>query len=349
MKPIDVVLIGYGNMGKEWTKIISSSITVHLAGVVDPIAANRSQAIADLGLHDTQVAAELVKLLEQNAPAAVIDCSPPAAHAANTTLALSYGCHVLGEKPIALSIEEAQRVADTARRAGKIYMINQNYRWHPMVQALAKYLSTSPLGKIISINIQYAQNFVFNDTFRYAMAHPLLMDMAVHHFDLVRKLTGANVVHVYCQETNPPMSRFSSGASAYAVFQMDSGAVFTYQGSWCEPSDNQSFVGSWRIACEHGTLFWGGKENPEVEHEDTSGSVRREKLELLPRDAYAPQHVFPTELAASLDAFTQAIRRNNVPETGYEDNLLTLQMVLCAIQSAETNNIVVPKVMSRAS
>jgi|ADGO01.1.fsa_nt_gi Predicted dehydrogenases and related proteins len=225
MMRLRAVLTGYGNMGKTWRHVLASRPEIELVGVTDLLEDNLVQAKEQAGLGDDQVATSLEELIVRVKPDIVIDCSAPQAHSANTKLALRHGCHVLGEKPIALTLDGAKDVVAAARNSGKIYMVNQNYRWRPIMIELKKYLERSPIGRLVSINVLHAQQFVFKDTFRKRIDNPFLLDMAVHHFDLVRSLTGADYRTVYCQESNPPSSQFASGASASAIFIMNNGVV----------------------------------------------------------------------------------------------------------------------------
>ena len=59
------------------------------------------------------------------------------------------------------------------------------------------------------------------------MEHVLLVDMAIHTFDAARAMTGLEATRVYCREWDPPNSWYRQGASAAALFDMSSGAVFT--------------------------------------------------------------------------------------------------------------------------
>ena len=64
------------------------------------------------------------------------------------------------------------------------------------------------------------------------MDSPLLLDMAIHQFDLARMMTGADPEHVYTVEYNPHGSWYRGDAAASCIFEMSNGVVFTFNGSW---------------------------------------------------------------------------------------------------------------------
>lgn len=339
MKELRCVLVGYGNMGKNWRDVLAKKDTIKVVSVVDVLERNRQQATIDFGLTLDQTDGDLESSVTRFHPDFIIDCSAPQAHESNTMTALQHGCDVLGEKPIAATLSGAKKVVDYTKYKQKVYMVNQNYRWRPIMTILKKYLKDEPLGKIQTINIVYAQNFEFKDTFRYQISSPLLQDMSVHHFDLVRSITGTDFETVYCVESNPSNSKFKEGSSASAVFKLSNGIVFTYQGSWGEESQNTSFMGNWRIACEHGTILWNGSDNPIVE-QVVNGDVTSTELRIPDSMIVKSDNIFLYELETSLDRFVEVLGTNENPETWCGDNIHTLGMVLGAIESARKNSII---------
>lgn len=339
MKRLRTVLVGYGNMGKSWREVLAKNDAVDIVGVVDVVEQNRDQARSDLNLEEGQTDDNLEELITRMQPDFIVDCSAPHAHRANTMIALKHGCNVLGEKPIALNLVEAQEAVNLAQKQHKVYMINQNYRWRPIMTVLKEYLQNQPLGKIQTINILHAQNFIFKDTFRYQIGSPFLLDMAVHHFDVVRSITGANFETVYCVESNPESSNFKSGSSASAIFRLDNGTIFTYQGSWSEVGQSTSFMGIWRIACEKGTIVWDGSSNPQIE-QMVDDKLVMDELQVPDSLTLKSENVFLHELETSLDHFIDALRDKTTPETWCGDNIHTLDMVLSAIESSEEQKVI---------
>ena len=106
--------------------------------------------------------------------------------------------------------------------------------------------------------------------FREEMDHPLLVDMAIHQFDLARDLIGAEPVSVFCDGFNPAWSWFGGDAAANAVFAFEGGARFSFTGSWCSPGLETSWNGRWRVSASGGTALWDGDDEPVAERADGS-------------------------------------------------------------------------------
>ncbi len=338
MKNTTFILIGYGNMGKDWGRIITRIRNVQVIGIVDVLEHNRIQAQKDFPLTKEQTSDNLEKLITFVKPDAIIDCSPPFAHYKNTLIALKNGCHILGEKPISLNLSEAQEVINLSLHKKKIYMINQNYRRNPLVNIIQK--TVGQIGKIYSINIDYFQGLEFKDTFRYSFDHPLLLDMAIHHFDLVRMITLQNAKSVYAKEYNPETSKFKNGSGAFAQFEMNNGAIFSYRGSWTSKGHNTSFNGFWRIIGELGTLIWDGNLTVSIEKQVKDSRLHKRTLKIPQKYTLTPYEVFLYELEENLRLFISSIEQNTFPDCWCGDNVNSLQMVLSAIESSEKGNVV---------
>lgn len=338
MKKIKLVLIGYGNMGRDWRKIIEKNKNIQLVGVVDILKKNRIAARRDFSLKNFQVSDNLEKILSLSNPDAVIDASPPFAHFRNAKIALNYSCHVLGEKPMSLYFDQAKELIALSKTTDKIYMINQNYRRNPIIKIIKDKMKK--LGAIYSVNIDYYQSLEFKETFRYTMSHPLLLDMAIHHFDLVRMIINQDAKSVYASEYNPVTSNFKNGSSAFAHFTMNNGIFFSYRGSWSSIVFNTSFNGKWRIVGEYGTLLWDGDSIFSIEKRTDSRCVHKEDVGIPDEFELKPYELFLHELEQNLELFLSSISTGSLPDCWCGDNINSLEMVLSAIKSAESGKIV---------
>ena len=118
------------------------------------------------------------------------------------------------------------------------------------------------IGEITTVNIDFFVPAHFGG-FREKMDHALLTDMAIHPFDTVRYLTGANADSVYCEEWNPKESWWQHGASAHAIFHMSRGIRCTFRGSWRSEGLRTPWDSAWRIVGTKGTICWDGLDGIE--------------------------------------------------------------------------------------
>ncbi len=316
MTPLPVVVAGAGLMGRAWLACVEASADAELTGIADLDLTAARDAAAGLGRPDLPVGDDVVALARRTGARAVIDVTVPAAHHPVTTAALFAGLAVLGEKPVAQTVAEALSLAAASDVTGQLFMVSQSRRWNPQLHRLRE--MTGRLGAIGTVTTEFFRASHFPG-FREQMAYPLLVDMAIHHFDAVRFLLGAEPVEVTCRTQNPPWSWYAGDADATAVFAMAGGARYVYTGSWCSPGAQTSWNGAWRVSGEHGAALWDGDTEPRL-------------------DAGVPAPDGPPSpysgIAGALSVFTEALRTGVVPMGEVHENLMSLAMVEAAVESA---------------
>ncbi|HEX2906157.1 MAG TPA: Gfo/Idh/MocA family oxidoreductase, partial [Phototrophicaceae bacterium] len=195
---LKAVLVGCGGMSRAWIDASRTIPDFELVGFVD-INASAAQKRADEYGHAALVSTDLEIVLAQTRPDIVFDCTIPEAHQSVTLTALAHGCHVLGEKPLAASLDAAREMVAAAQQSGKLYAVVQNRRYDPNIRRLKAFLDSGALGSLTTVHCDFFIGAHFGG-FRDHMRHVLLLDMAIHTFDAARLLTGAQPVSVYCKE-----------------------------------------------------------------------------------------------------------------------------------------------------
>ncbi|MBI4924266.1 MAG: Gfo/Idh/MocA family oxidoreductase [Devosia nanyangense] len=331
------VLAGCGAMSRGWLKAIAETpalrdrITIVGLNDINPDAANR--LATEFGLTRAAVETNLEALLAGTRPDLVFDMVIPGARHDVVATALEHGCHVLSEKPMATSLEEARDLVARATTAGKVHAIVQNRRFNNGVRRIKATLGSGALGTLNAIHCDFFVGAHFGG-FREQMEHVLLVDMAIHTLDAARYVSGKQPLAVYCHEANPKSSWYAQGSVANAIFEFSDDVLFTYRGSWSAEGANTSWDSSWRIVGSKGTLLWDGADKFEASIVAGSEGFFRplEPLAVLPA-ADAGQTLGH---ASVLLDFIDAIEQGRAPETVSSDNINSLAMVFAAIESART-------------
>jgi predicted dehydrogenase len=336
-KKLTVVLAGCGGMSRRWLEVAGRIDCLEVVGLVDLNEEAAKGKAADFSLADTVIGTDLATVLDKTAPDLVFDCTVPEAHVHVTLEALKHGCHVMGEKPLADSMENARTMVAAAQEAGTLYAVIQNRRYDPRIRRLSKFLASGALGRITTLNSDFYLGAHFGG-FRDRMEHVLLLDMAIHTFDQARLLTGADPKGVYCKEWNPAGSWYDHDASAMALFDMTDGVVYNYRGSWCAEGLNTSWECDWRIVCERGSVKWDGGDSMTAQVVKRTGGFTSEMEEVeIPPAA-------PDEKRGGHEGlireFVHCVQTGDTPETVCSDNIKSLSMVFGAIESAETGRAV---------
>lgn len=318
------VLVGCGAQSSVWIDGLPAGM--EFAGFVDLDLAAAERRAAGSG---AAVGTDLAAMLRQVRPDIVFDCTVPAAHPEVTVTALRAGCHVLGEKPMAETLADARRMVAAAAEAGRVYAVSQNYRYSTGIRRLRQLLAE--LGVLTTLHSDFFRAPHFGG-YRDRMAHPLLLDMAIHTFDMARFLTGADPLAVYCREWRPRGSWYEGAASAVCVFEMTGGVVYTYRGSWCAEGRNTDWNAEWRAIGEHGTAMWDGDKALLAEVVAGPGGWSSELRSLEP----SPQSMETDGFRAVVAEFVSCLEAGTTPDTVCSDNIKSLAMVHGAIESART-------------
>jgi len=335
-RPIRVLQVGAGGMGRAWLKALGTRTDVELVGLVELDVPAGRQAAADHGF-DVEVSTHLGDLTARTSPDFVLDVTVPPAHHPITTRALELGLPVLGEKPLAQTLEEAVDLVRVTERTGGLFVVSQSRRYHEGLFALRD--SLPALGDVGIVTTEFYRAPRFGG-FRDEMDHVLLLDMAIHPFDSARFLLGVDPVAVSCEEFNPSWSWYAGAAATSAVFEMAGGARYVYTGSWCSPGAETSWEGRWRVSGSRGTSLWDGEAAPTTDISQSSGDAVP-----VTGSTVVPGH----SIEGSLADFVTALRTGVAPMGEVHDNLFSLAMVHGAISSASLGRrVTIDEVLTRA-
>jgi predicted dehydrogenase len=331
-KQIQAVMVGCGSMSRAWLDAASKVPDLEIVALVDVIEEAARKRAAEYHLDEAVIGTDLASVLVRTSPDVVFNCTIPEAHTSVTLTALEYGCHVLSEKPMADTMENARKMVEAAQKAGKLFAVIQNRRYESGIRRTRAFLQSGDMGPLTTVNSDFYIGAHFGG-FRDHMKHVLLLDMAVHTFDAVRFLTGADPIAVYCKEWNPAGSWYDHDASAVAVFEMSNGLIYTYRGSWCAEGLPTTWESDWRFIGQNGSVRWDGGAQLQAQVVAAAGGFQSSY-----RDIAVPLYDGEDDVAGHsslIQEFVRCIQTGTEPGTAGTDNIKSLAMVFGAIESAE--------------
>jgi predicted dehydrogenase len=334
-----VVVVGAGGISPAWFRPLKAE-GVQVVAVVDLRLEQAAKRIAEFELAGVEASTDMAAMIRKHKPDFVIDLTIPEAHCKTTCKALQLGCHVVSEKPMASSMAEARKMVGVAEKTGKLYMVSQSRRWDAKHEIVSRVVTGGALGALTTINCDFYIGAHFGG-FRDEMPSPLILDMAIHHFDLARYMSGADPVAVYAQEFNPKGSWYKGGVAASCIFEMSNGVIFTYRGSWCAEGFHTSWNGDWRFITDKGTLLYDHDQDPKaVEVANNEGFHRQLKDVTMP-----PPCVEHTGMHGALREMLEFLRTGRKPQCECHDNIQSLAMVFAAIESSKKGKRVLVKAL----
>jgi predicted dehydrogenase len=320
------VVVGAGGISNAWFPPLKTE-KVEIRGIVDLNVENaRSQA--EKYELDVELSDDLKATLKKCQPDFVVDLTVPDAHCKVTCTALRSGCHVIGEKPMANSMAEARRMVKASEDSGKLYMVSQSRRWNGIHDVARKMAERNKVGDLTTANCDFYIGAHFGG-FRDEMDSPLILDMSIHHFDLVRFITGKDPVAVYCKEFNPKGSWYKGDVAASAIFEMSDGMIFTYRGSWCAEGCHTSWNGDWRFIGTKGTMLMEQDQMPTGEVVTGKTGFHRSLKPLKP----LKNTLKHGGMHGALREMLTFLRTGKTPQCECHDNIKSLAMVFAAIES----------------
>jgi len=195
MKPIRTAIIGTGFMGR-----------VHLEAArrvefVEPaaIAGRNAEAARRLGAGFSipTIATDYRDILRDPSIDAVHICTPNAQHFPMAKDALQAGKHVLCEKPLAITVDEAEELVALAAHQGLRNCVCHNLRYYPMVQQMRRLREAGDLGEILVVQGTYSQDWLLYDTdwnwrvdSKAGGPSRAMADIGSHWFDMAEHVTG---------------------------------------------------------------------------------------------------------------------------------------------------------------
>ena len=239
--------------------------------------------------------------------------------------ALGAGHHVLCEKPMALNVEQADRMIDAANRAGRRLMIAQCIRFWPEYRFLSRCVREGTYGKLLSLNMYrmggrpiWSWENWFVDP---ARSGGPLYDLHIHDVDYVNSLLGLpEVVHA--------TARMSEATGTYdvvhALYSYDGGPQVHIHAGWS--TVQIPFQAGFDAWFERGFLRFDGKSDPPLQVYDDLEHARARPAEYEKGDAYY------NEIAYFVDCVEKNAYPEECPPESARDSLGLVTREIAAIE-----------------
>ena len=261
---------------------------------------------------------------------AVVVCTAARSHCEMTVRALQAGKHVLCEKPMAVSAEDAIAMNEAAAASGKKLMISHNQRrYDPHIKA-KELMEAGEIGKLISFRThlgikgpEYSSVFGINNGYfsRAMSGRGVMSDVGAHRIDLMRYMIGSEYKRVFAYtptlaKRKPDGTPIDVDDNAFIICEMENGAVGNLVFSWTSMSGNDRQ--SWFYGTD-GVITLYGPDYPVVV-EKFDGTVMHFDVDENPAQA-------ETVLTDIDSLFIRCIEKNEVPFVTGEDGLAVIRML----------------------
>lgn len=324
-----MIQVGCLGMGKHWVKVGLEQQEVEIVGYVDVAPEHLQEIQKEFHISPDLCYTDFTQALDELKPDAVLIVTPPQFHEAIAIEAMEAGCHVLTEKPLADTWEACRRVVAASKETGKTVMVAQNYRYRPVVQQLRTLLAEERYGRPGQVFIEFFRGPRFGG-FREEMPYPLIIDMSIHHYDMMRYILNADPVSIYASSWNPAWSWYKGDASSTSLIDMrlndgsDASLSVTYTASWCSIGGTTPWNGHWSIFCDGGCIKL--RQDRIYVQTEEDGPLQEITADPMPL----------TDQPYLLHEFYQAVKEGRLPETHAADNIKSIEMVFRTVEAIES-------------
>ena len=243
---------------------------------------------------------------------------------------------ILAQKPLALSLDEARKLRDEAKAAGKILSVNQNMRYDQSMQVLKQILDKGELGDIVMATIDM-RAIPHWQTFLEEFDRLTLSNMSVHHLDVLRFLFG-DPEEIYCATRTDPRTKFKhkDGITVSTIKFPKNVLAVSMEDVWAGPREegfDSEFYIKWRVegtdGVAHGTIGWpnGASSTLTYASKKTTGG----KWVTPTWDTMW----FPHAFIGVMEQLQYAVKSGTEPKLNVADNVKTMALVEAGYRSMD--------------
>jgi predicted dehydrogenase len=349
MKPLRYVILGAGGISNFHVSEYNKQPDVTVVGFLD-IDADTLKRWKER-FPQAEVHTNVRRLLTKTRPDFASVCTPNHVHCPLTLAALAAGCHVMCEKPMAMTLDQAESMEQARRKAGKLGAINFSYRNVAAFRFAREVIRSGELGRLQRINVRYLQSFLGvpagfvwrNDIKRAGFG--ALGDLGVHMLDGIAFVTELSPKRIVAgkQTLIPPRRdpvtgkprKVTTDTNANWLVQYEGGAVGTFETSQVVPGYGNFFnvevsgdKGLLRICSEDNetiTLFGG----PTLCRYGTWRHENFPKVTL-------PSGFTDRQPKSTMESFVKAIRGEKVEYATFADGVESQRCLAAITESIRT-------------
>lgn len=325
MKKFKIIFAGFGDIAFRWLDHITKRDDCEILAVAEKNIERAEKWIKKYNLK-CNVYNSVDEALAKEKGNLFIDLTYVMAHHEVVIKAMKAGYDVLGEKPMAFNVEQANEMLRAADETGKRYIVMQNRRYIDQVKKIRELVLSGDIGEPVMI---CGEIFVEADmaSIRNQLEYPQLQDNNIHIFDQARFMVNGKPKSVYYHSFNPKGSKYKGDAAGVGVFEFDNGAVFSFRGYNGAEGCLTSWDHQWRVVCERGTILWDGFGDAFYEQTDNPGAYVYKKGVIKKPSVVRDQH------DGALEDIFDALKTGRVPSTDCKDNIHSIAMIFACLKS----------------
>lgn len=311
---IGIGVVGAGKHGQRYLSHVARDVPAFALRAVSRRDVARGRAQADeLG---ARFHADWRDLVADPAVEAVVAVVPPTLHRAIAEAVAAARKALLIEKPLATTGADALAIRDALRAAGAPCLMGHTLRWNAVARTVRELLPALGPLRALALNQRFEVSALDWLDRPEISGGGIVLHTGVHSFDLVRYLTGREVVRVRCRTARVATARTEDNFAA--ILDLDAGDALVTAGG-CRATAGRS--GLIDVAAAAGQV---------VADHQLHFAYRVRGLERTPIELPAPTHT----VLAVLQAFAALLETGAAPLTSLDDGVRSVQIAEACLRSA---------------
>ena len=344
-KPVGVAVVGIGMWGKGLSTALQRSDAFRVVTCYTRTKAKRDQFSAEFQCDQESSFENILKRADVDA---VMLTTPNTVHAEHTILAAEQGKHVLVEKPLANRVSDARKMIEACEKNGVVLSVAHNQRKLAGYRRIKSMVQSGELGQVVTAETNFSHNSGFRLTpqawrwYEEECPGGPMMTLGVHPADTLQYLLGpVQSVSAFFNrlcldteiiDTGNLILKFDSGCQGYLganfvtpwnyylnLYGTEANIYFNLNLPALKNPEPGQYADNWNLADRYSELYLKRK-----------GEDQRVKIDLE----------FGEIIMEEIDEFADCVRSGKKPETGGQEGLRALAVILAAIRSAESGKIV---------
>lgn len=271
--------------------------------------------------------------------------TPSHTHADLAVAAARHGCNIFVEKPLAPTIDEADRMIAAAEQNNVKLAVDENWRWLPEFIRAKQCIDDGMIGQVYLIQLEEFVWWTMPEKYKKQVRF-LMQEQTVHFIDLVRWLSNSNAKSVYACTRNVSSLEISGESLAVLTVQFQNGALGIVTDSFAAKGRQYSMKG--RIEGTRGSILLNWDMPLEVYSEmmdgfvvpSVKGQYPRIRTQPLSKDFEWPLDNLINATGSALISLINSIENGGDPPTSGKDNRRDIEIMLAAYTSAEKGDVV---------
>lgn len=318
-KKVKIGIVGFGKRGKTHLRSYSSIPEVSIEGICE---------LENVNTGKIPRYTDYLEMIKSGNLDAISICLPTYLHYKTAVACLNQGVNVILEKPMVLSVRDANQLFQLARSKGKILIAGYNLRYDYQIQKIKSILSSGELGQVLMVRARQAHNWSGGKPFGWLLDKSksgggTIIDNAGHYLNLLEFLIG-KIAEIHAFSNN---LSFKKGVEDNAVISLkfNKGAIGVIESSWGDASGRNNQL-----------VIWGTKGVLELteKNEKTAFTVKRYTRD---KDAWNRLVVENLYIPKGIEQLGKKVSRDNSKTLAEDSTIAMLQHFIRSIKKPRVN------------